>query len=312
MSEEPRPGSLASRLTDNPTVLVVEDEADIAAFLGAYFRASGLALEHVDPRSVVDVDRAMTRWQPSCVLLDLHLRGLSGLDVYRHLRANPANALVPVIIVTADTRAAVRDEAMRGGVDGFVAKPFNVKQLFALVETKVASARMRADATATPATADVPTGVGTRTFVHDRLSDEIGIASHVDRPVAFGLVRVRSLKDTNRQLGYGAGDVVLRTVANRLVTSFPSTATVGRSAGAEFAVVLPGVTPDDASAALADALASATLDVDVPTGGLVPVSLSAGVAGFPAHGKTADEVYMAADVALAEACERDESVALAR
>ena len=293
-------------------MLVVEDEADIATFLAAYFQASGLALEHVDPRSLVDVDRAVARWAPDCLLLDLHLRGLSGLDVYRHLRANPAHALLPVIIVTADTRAAVRDEALRGGVDAFVAKPFNVKHLFALVEEKVAAVRMRAEATSSPATADVPTGVGTRTYLHDRLTDEIGIAAHVERPVAFGLVRVRSLKDTNRQLGFGAGDVVLRTVAHRLATSFPSPATVGRSAGAEFAVILPWTSPAEASAALADALASATVDVDVPTGGLVPVALSAGVAGYPVHGKTADEVYMAADVALAEACEQDEAVAIAR
>ena len=86
MADMPRPGSIASRLHATSTVLVVEDEHDIADFLRAYFRASGYALVHVDPDSVDDVVAAVEKVDPACVLLDLHLRGFSGLDSYRLLR----------------------------------------------------------------------------------------------------------------------------------------------------------------------------------------------------------------------------------
>ena len=61
MTDEPRPGSLSGRLHASTTVLVVEDEQDIAGFLGAYFRASGLALVHVDPATPADAVTARER-----------------------------------------------------------------------------------------------------------------------------------------------------------------------------------------------------------------------------------------------------------
>jgi diguanylate cyclase (GGDEF)-like protein len=296
-------------------VLVVEDEADIAEFLGAYFRASGTGLEHVDPSSIDEVERAITTHRPVCILLDLHLRGLSGLDVYRAIRANPDHALLPVIIVTADSRTSVKEEALSGGVDAFVTKPFNVKNLFALVHDRAEGAAYRAEVVSSPSTADAVTGVGTHGWVRDRLHDEIVLAGRMAAPAAFALVRVRSLVDTNRELGYGAGDVVLRAVADRLRSSLPTSAVLGRNAGAEFAVVLPGTAVADAERIVRGALDVAGADVALPgrgDGGVTPVRVAAGVAAYPAHGANADEIYMAADVALADACDRAADVAVAR
>jgi diguanylate cyclase (GGDEF)-like protein len=316
VAEEVRPGSLAARLSEGAaTVLVVEDEPDIVAFLGAYFRASGTGLEHVDPASVDDVERAIAAHRPVCILLDLHLRGLSGLDVYRAIRANPEHALLPVVIVTADSRTSVKEEALSGGVDAFVTKPFNVKNLFTLVQDRAARAASRAEVVSSPSTADAVTGVATHGWVRDRLADEIVLAGRTATPASFALVRVRSLADTNRELGYGAGDIVLRAVADRLRSSLPSSAVLGRNAGAEFAVVLPGIAVADAERIVRGALDVACADVPLPARGdgvAVPVRVAAGVAAYPAHGANADEIYMAADVALADACDRAADVAIAR
>src|SRR3954470_15874425 len=93
-------GGLISRLEPTETVLVVEDEHDIATFLRAYFRASGTDVVHVDPTTAEEVAAAVATHSPICVLLDLHLRGFSGLDAYREIR--PADNDTPVIVVTAD------------------------------------------------------------------------------------------------------------------------------------------------------------------------------------------------------------------
>src|SRR4051794_26817662 len=115
VTDEPRPGSLTSRLHASTTVLVVEDEHDIAGFLGAYFRASGLALVHCDPDRPEDVVAAVQTHQPDCMLLDLRLRGFSGLDVYRAVRDDASLPHFPVIMVTADTRDGSREAALGGG-----------------------------------------------------------------------------------------------------------------------------------------------------------------------------------------------------
>jgi diguanylate cyclase (GGDEF)-like protein len=151
--------------------------------------------------------------------------------------------------------------------------------------------------------------------VRDRLADEIVLAGRTATPASFALVRVRSLTDTNRELGYGAGDIVLRAVADRLRSSLPSSAVLGRNAGAEFAVVLPGIAVADAERIVRGALDVACADVPLPARGdgvAVPVRVAAGVAAYPAHGANADEIYMAADVALADACDRAADVAVAR
>src|SRR6478672_1295432 len=83
-------GGLMSRLEPTETVLVVEDEHDIATFLRAYFRASGTDVVHVDPTTPQEVAAAVATHGPICVLLDLNLRGFSGLDAYRELRTTDA------------------------------------------------------------------------------------------------------------------------------------------------------------------------------------------------------------------------------
>ena len=55
MSERGRPGSLSHRLAATTRILAVEDEADIAEFLRAYFRATGYDLIHLDPESATEV-----------------------------------------------------------------------------------------------------------------------------------------------------------------------------------------------------------------------------------------------------------------
>src|SRR5436305_10567300 len=93
-------GGLVSRLEPSETVLVVEDEYDIATFLRAYFRASGTDVVHVDPTTPAEVAAAVATHSPSCVLFDLNLRGSNGLEAYREMRSTGADT--PAIVVTAD------------------------------------------------------------------------------------------------------------------------------------------------------------------------------------------------------------------
>jgi DNA-binding response OmpR family regulator len=120
-------------------VLVVEDEHDIATFLRAYFRASGTDVVHVDPATPADVAAAVAAHNPSCVLLDLNLRGFSGLDAYREMRA--AGTDTPVIVVTADPNRATHRTALNEGVAAIVSKPFSAKELYSLVVAETARDR---------------------------------------------------------------------------------------------------------------------------------------------------------------------------
>src|SRR4051812_31959468 len=106
--ERDRRGSLSSRLGADTCLLVVEDDDDIAAFLRAYFRASGYRFERIDPTTPEEVILAMDEHTPDVVLLDYGLRGFSGHDAYRMIRSLDRFAFLPVIVVTADESARSR------------------------------------------------------------------------------------------------------------------------------------------------------------------------------------------------------------
>ena len=136
----PRPGSLTSRLSrTTATVLVVEDEPDIATFLGAFFRASGLEVVHLDPVTPGEVIVAVREHTPACVLLDLRLQGFTGLDVLVQLRAERSMRTLPVVVFSGDARPERRAEVDAFDVAAYVTKPFSVKDLYTLVSDLVAA-----------------------------------------------------------------------------------------------------------------------------------------------------------------------------
>jgi two-component system cell cycle response regulator DivK len=71
--------------------------------------------------------------RPDLVLMDLQLPGIDGTETLRQLRASPLTQGVPVVAVTAFAMREDRDQAFRSGFDGYVEKPFSVRELPAQV-----------------------------------------------------------------------------------------------------------------------------------------------------------------------------------
>ncbi len=113
-------------------VLVVEDEPDIAAVIKH-------ALERRMQASVEVADRGDTAIKaavadiPDLVLLDINLPVVNGFDVCRILRARPATARVPIIMLTARATESDRVSGLELGADDYVTKPFSTRELLARV-----------------------------------------------------------------------------------------------------------------------------------------------------------------------------------
>ena len=78
------------------------------------------------------------RDQPDLIVLDLQLPDLPGIKVLEELRQNPATALIPVLILSADATNHAASELLAAGATGFVGKPFNVGELLATLDTLLA------------------------------------------------------------------------------------------------------------------------------------------------------------------------------
>jgi CheY-like chemotaxis protein len=282
-------------LSASTRILAVEDEEDIAEFLRAYFRASGYDLVHLDPTSPGEVVDVLDEQKPDLILLDYGLRGFSGHDAYRLIRSQERFAFLPVIVVTGDAAAKQRTADTASGLDGFVAKPFNVNTLAGLVAERIDAARRMATSGR-----DETLGVMTQAYLTARLNDEISGATF-GHSVSFALVQLRTVGAIQSAAGADGVTYVTRELIAIARDHLPTTAILGRTDTNELAVLVPGSAAEEIEPQLARALAATPRTLTLPGGDEVTIDLAAGLASFPEHAGSVDELYMAADAALADA-----------
>ncbi|MDB6172890.1 MAG: two component transcriptional regulator, winged helix family [Chthoniobacteraceae bacterium] len=110
-----------------PRVLIADDEPDVLALVGLNLSRAGF---HVI--TAADGDTALARvleQPPSLAILDLMMPGMTGLEICRIMRATPATALVPIVMLTAKSAEMERIVAFELGVDDYVTKPFSPREL---------------------------------------------------------------------------------------------------------------------------------------------------------------------------------------
>jgi two-component system phosphate regulon response regulator PhoB len=123
-------------------ILVVEDEEDIRQILAYNLGQSGHEVLTAD-RGAAGLDLARKE-RPELVLLDLMLPDISGLEVCRQLKSDPALREVPVMMLTARSEEIDRVVGFELGADDYVVKPFSVRELILRVQAVLRRSRSTA------------------------------------------------------------------------------------------------------------------------------------------------------------------------
>ena len=127
------------------TVLLVEDERDIADLVRYHVEKAGMRFIHAaDGGTALRLARAE---QPDVALLDLMLPGLDGLEVCRQLRREAATRRLPIIMLTARGDEVDRVVGLELGADDYVVKPFSPRELLA----RIRAVLRRVEGTESPA-----------------------------------------------------------------------------------------------------------------------------------------------------------------
>jgi FixJ family two-component response regulator len=116
---------------DRQVVSVVDDDESLRRSLGNLFRSVGFGVETF--ASAEEFLRSAQRDNTSCLVLDLRMTGMSGLDLLRHLAAREPR--IPVVILTAHGDEETRRRSLAAGAIAFLDKPFHAHALVEAVRS---------------------------------------------------------------------------------------------------------------------------------------------------------------------------------
>ena len=120
-------------------VLVADDDADIRDLVAFKLEQAGFEVIAVEDGQTA-LDQARSR-QPTLAVLDVSMPRLSGIDVCRMLRSDPATAGMLIIMLTARVQEQDVEGGFSAGADDYVTKPFSPRELVSRIQSLLSRAR---------------------------------------------------------------------------------------------------------------------------------------------------------------------------
>lgn len=119
------------------TILIIEDESHLRRDISELLAYSGFGT--LEAANGADGLELAESGQPDLILCDITMPGMDGLQVLQRMRANPRTAAIPFVFLTARAEGELRDILARAGADDYLAKPFTLDQLHAVIQSNLTS-----------------------------------------------------------------------------------------------------------------------------------------------------------------------------
>ena len=285
-------------------ILIVDDQASDVLLLEQMLRGAGYArvTSTRDPQAVCALHRDN---HYDLILLDLQMPGMDGFEVMEGLKAIEPDGYIPVLVITAQPGHEQR--ALQAGAKDFVSKPYEwaevLMRVHNLLEVRLLYKQIEHhnEVLESLALHDQLTGLANRRLLTDRMSMAMAHARRNESAMAVVYLDLDGFKQLNDRLGHGAGDILLKLVASRLVKTVRQEDTVARLGGDEFVLVLWHLAEPGYAATVARKVIEALSQPFDIEGNTVSITTSAGVGIYPIHGEDADTLTKSADLALYEA-----------
>lgn len=291
---------LLKRFQRRFSVLIVDDDPAVVLILN---KMLGSEFDVRFALSGRDALRLVQESQPDLVLLDIDMPEMSGIEVCRHLRAEPTFEATPVIFITSHNDADSEVEALNAGGSDFIAKPLNQVVVVARIRLHL-KLKLQHDVLNDFVYIDGLTGVGNRRKLDEALDAEWRHCRRSGLPLALMMIDIDHFKLYNDHYGHGQGDQCLQAVAQAIRGGFNRPHdVVARYGGEEFACLMPET---DLHAALGKAAATLeaiqSLHLPHAVSPIAPeVSVSIGVAVLIPNGPHFEILMEEADRALYDA-----------
>jgi diguanylate cyclase (GGDEF)-like protein len=275
-------------------VLSVEDDRDQANFLRAVLKSAGYEVRICADPKTFRTDLAAFR--PHLILMDIQLPGTTGYDLARYLRQEEKHATLPVVFLTTQGELASRIEATRAGGDDHMVKPVSPGLLLSTVASRIERARFLQSLLERDGL--------TRLLSHTAFFERARVATARKRrepawSCAFVMLDIDHFKSVNDRSGHPVGDRVIASLAALLRRRLRQSDTIGRLGGEEFAILLEGLTEDQAVRLVGRLLLEfSEIEHTAPGGASFRVTASGGIAMLAGYQPDLRSWHEAADAAL--------------
>jgi diguanylate cyclase (GGDEF)-like protein len=196
--------------------------------------------------------------------------------------------------------------ALQCGAKDFVSKPFDLAEVLMRVRNMLEvrllheAARTHGKILESLALKDPLTGLANRRLLTERMSIALAHARRNQSALAVVYLDLDGFRQINNTLGHGAGDTLLKMVAQRLVATVREEDTVARLGGDEFIMGLWHLSGTDDAAKVASKVIEVVSQPYAIEGRSVSITASAGIGMYPLDGDDADTLMRSADLALYE------------
>ncbi|MBW6439455.1 response regulator [Actinoplanes hulinensis] len=184
-------------------ILVVDDDQDIASFVEFNLKVHGF--EVIRARDGQEALELLEEHRPALAVVDWMMPRMDGVELIRHMRAEPLTSALPVIMLTAKSMTVDKVFGLTTGADDYLVKPFDTAELLARVTTTL---RRNKDAREVSPLTGLPGNARVRREIGDRMRS--------GGDYSVGYIDVDRFKSVNDVYGFDRGDEFIIALARSL------------------------------------------------------------------------------------------------
>ena len=285
---------------DTARILIADDDRSMRVALQNVLMADGYDIEVVSDG--IDAVSSCEKSMPDLILLDALMPNLNGFEACKKIRMLRGSNHVPILIVTALDDEKSIERAFDSGATDYIPKPIHFAVMRQRISRLLKASRAEVHVREL-AYNDSLTGLPNRTMFIDsmkKLIDKVRTRKDMLAVMFLDLDRFKYVNDT---LGHNVGDMLLKAVAERIVSCVRTADTVARLGGDEFTLVLDGIEDRQIVANIAEKICKKVGEPYTFLGKDIYVTASIGISMYPQDGDNIELLMKRADTAMFRAKE---------
>ena len=227
-------------LPENEKILLIDDDITLLKLLETTFTREGYSVYICDDSiSAMDI---ISIAKPDVILLDIMMPKVDGYEILAKIKNSPELSDICVIFLSALDDIEAKVKGMGSGIDDYITKPFNLREVLSRVEMVL----RRAHKFKEKLLKDCLTGAYSRSYLNERFTDELNRYKRNQTLFSVAFVDMDLFKHINDTYGHLTGDYVLKQFVEFMNTNLRECDALFRYGGEEFVILLPDTTEQQA------------------------------------------------------------------